>query len=251
MSWFDFFRKRREVDQLDAVSRKKIQFLEEIFECRINNPALFLRALRHRSRLGDTKLERTDSYERLEFLGDAVLDLSCTELLFEAFPKEDEGVLTKLRSQLVKGDSLSKYAHALGFSNLIDVSKRARSQNVQFSENVMADVFEALIGALFKDQGYAKAREFSQRILNQQADLSSLKDQQDNYKSTLLEYSQSRKLPQPVYEIIQADGPDHDKTFEIDVYLDGRCIGHGTGKSKKRAEQEAAREGLLTLGILS
>jgi ribonuclease-3 len=254
---FDFFRslfskktsERKPESTLDEASRRKIEFLENLLGFRVGQPALYLRALRHRSRLGDARLERSDSYERLEFLGDAVLDLSTTELLFERFPKEDEGALTKYRAMLVKGDALARYAQAMNLSAIVEVGKRARNQNVQHSENVLADVFESLIGAIFKDKGYEAARAFAQGVIVKMVDFSELKEAQDNWKSVLLEFSQSRRMQQPEYVILSEEGPDHEKTFEIEVRLNGEAFGKGSGKSKKRAEQIAARSALEALGV--
>jgi ribonuclease-3 len=246
---FDFLRAFFDKPKLDESSRRKIVFLENLFGFKIKSHAVYLRALRHRSKLGDTRLERTDSYERLEFLGDAVLDLVTTELLFEQFPKEDEGALTRYRAMLVRGDALSKYARELKLSDIVEVGKRARNQNVQHSENVLADVFEALIGALYKDKGYEAARNFAQKVIRDRVDFSELKDAQDNWKSVLLEWSQSRRMSQPDYKIISEEGPDHEKTFEIEVFMNGVSYGKGIGKSKKRAEQLAAKDALQRLKI--
>src|SRR5699024_1932324 len=118
----------------------------------ISNPFLFVRALRHRSSLRDRNFKTSDSYERLEFLGDAVLDLIVSEIIFDQFPDENEGFLTKLRAKLVKGDALAVYSRKLNLGQLIIVGKRARGQGVEFSKSALADVFESLVGALYIDK---------------------------------------------------------------------------------------------------
>lgn len=223
---------------------ERIKKLERIINTKIDDPFLFIRALRHRSILADDSFSKADSYERLEFLGDAVLDLIITEIIFENFPDENEGFLTKLRAKLVKGDSLANYARQLNLGDLIVLGKRAEGQGIEFSKSVLADIFEALIGAIYEDQGYKKASQFVSHTIEEYVDFESVIDMLDNYKSMLLEYAQAERMKIPRYKLISESGPGHDKTFEVEVLVDDQPMGKGSGKSKKSAEQRAARSAL-------
>lgn len=225
----------------------RIKKLEGIIDTSVNNPFLFIRALRHRSTLGDENYKAQGSYERLEFLGDAVLDLIVSEIIFDRFPNENEGFLTKLRAKLVKGDTLAEFAEKLGLSGLILVGERAKGQGIEFSKSALSDVFEALIGAIYIDKGYADARNFVSTVIEQHVDFDKVTQTLDNYKSMLLEYAQSKQMAIPRYEVINETGPDHNKTFEVRALVDNREYGRGEGKSKKEAEQQAARRSLNRL----
>lgn len=208
---------------------------------------LFTKALRHRSIVDNTQYESHETYERLEFLGDAVLDLIVTEILFEKYPKEDEGFLTKLRSKIVKGDTLYKLALSLELNDALEIGERAAGQGVELSKSVLADVYEAIIAALYLSLGYEKTYRFVKMNLDEFLDLNSIETQIDNYKSVLMEYTQAEKLPLPEYKIISEDGPGHNKTFLVAVYVSDKEAGRGEGKSKKQAEQIAAGNALSKL----
>ncbi|HYW33911.1 MAG TPA: ribonuclease III [Balneolaceae bacterium] len=227
--------------------RDKIEALEEIIDASIDNPFLFIRALRHRSSLNDGKHDQTDSYERLEFLGDAVLDLIVSEIIFDLFPQEDEGFLTKLRAKLVNRDALAKYAKKLGLGPLIIVGDRSQGQGIEYSKSALSDVFESLIGAIYINKGYDKAAGFASTIIEQCMDVKELTTTLENYKSMLLEYAQAQKMTIPRYEVVEEMGPGHDKTFRIRAIVDEKERGQGVGKSKKEAEQKAARQALIHL----
>jgi ribonuclease III len=233
--------------RLDKSSRTKIQFIEKITGCHIWQPQLFLRALRHRSRLVESNMRHNESYEQLEFLGDAVLDLIVTEVIFERFHSRNEGFMTQMRSRIVKGETLAKFSVYHNLSSIIEVGERVKDQGIQHSSSVLADIFEALIGAMYRDCGYEAARNFVTSTIEDVMDIKALELKRDNYKSMLLELTQGRKLPAPVYRIQAMTGPDHDRTFEIQVMLDDKGYGKGIGKNKKAAEQIAAQE---TLGLL-
>lgn len=226
---------------LDATDRSRITFLCGCFDEIIVDPANYLKALRHRSKLADTDFDDSDSYERLEFLGDSVLDLIITEVLFERFSRKDEGFMTQMRSKLVKGDTLAGYSRQLGLPNVVELGERAKGQGIENSTSVLGDVFEALVGALYKDRGYAVARRFVEKVLDSHLDMHEIAALEDNYKSLLMEYAQARRMKIPVYRVIHEDGPAHNRTFVVEVYVGDQRAGEGTGKSKKIAEQEAAR----------
>lgn len=211
--------------------------------------ALFKRALRHRSIVDNEKYESHETYERLEFLGDAVLDLIVTEILFDIYPTENEGFLTKIRAKIVRGDTLYELSKKLEINKFLEVGEKVTGQGIELSKSVLSDLFEALVAAIYISGGYLKAYHFIQTTLEKHLDFDSLVNLVDNYKSLLMEYSQSEKWSLPAYEIISETGPGHDKIFNIAVYVKGKKMGEGAGKSKKKAEQKAAKQALQALGI--
>lgn len=226
---------------------ERLEELTKIIHSDIDDPYLFIRALRHRSILADDSFSPSDSYERLEFLGDAVLDLIITEIIYQKYPQKNEGFLTKLRAKLVKGDALAEYSKKLNLNDLLVLGERARGQGIEFSKSILADVFEALVGALYMDQGYNATFEFVGRVIKDNVDFEQVITTLDNYKSILLEYAQAQKMSIPEYEVVDEEGPGHDKTFEIRVIVDDQEMGRGRGKSKKEAEQLAAQKALKIL----
>jgi len=246
LKFFNFFAPK---NNFTLEQKQKIDFIESLIGVKIKNPNLYFRALTHRSKLADDNLLDTDSYEQLEFLGDAVLDLLISEILFERYPKENEGFMTKTRSKLVKGVTLAKLSKKLDLSSFIDVGERARGQGVEFSNSVLADVFEAVVGAIYRDQGYQVTSKFVRFIYEKFLDIDSIIHTQDNYKSALLEYSQANKLPIPTYSVIAEHGPAHNKEFHIGVYMNNDLVGEGRGQNKKNAEQAAAMLALKKMNV--
>ncbi len=212
-----------------------------------NHMPLFKRALRHRSIVDNDRYNSFETYERLEFLGDAVLDLIVTEILFDKFPEENEGFLTKLRAKLVRGDTLFELALKLELSHFLEIGDRAAGQGIEMSKSVLSDVYEALIAAIYISMGYKEAYNFVNNNLTRFIDISEAVSKIDNYKSLLMEFSQSEKLDLPRYVVLSEDGPGHNKTFHIAVYIGDQKYGEGTGKSKKNAEQMAAKKALKKL----
>lgn len=244
---FDRIKSWRLKRALDKNSRAKIGHIEKITGTRVVNPNLYLRALRHRSKLIESNLRHTESYEQLEFLGDAVLDLVVTEILFEQFETRNEGFMTQMRSRIVKGDTLAKISVTLELHKLIEIGNRVKDQGIETSTSVLADIFEALLGALYKDKGYEVVRDFVTRTIQDQLDLGRLETEKDNFKSLLLEYAQARKMSAPRYNVLNVTGPDHERVFEVQVVIDEYELGIGKGKNKKKAEQIAAKESLKQL----
>ena len=239
-----YFKSDKEVS---PEQQERVDQLEGIIGQDIENPFIYIRALRHRSTLADNDFSSTDSYERLEFLGDAVLDLIITEIIFDLFPDKNEGFLTKLRAKLVKGDTLAMYARKLELDTLLLLGERVKGQGIEQSKSVLSDVFEALIGAIYLDLGYKPASKFVRRVINKYVELDRIINTLDNYKSLLLEFAQAKQMEIPTYEVISEEGPGHDKTFGVEVFVDGTPRAQGKGKSKKEAEQQAARKALEKL----
>lgn len=239
-----YFKSDRE---LPPEQEERIKELEGIIGTSIENPFIYIRALRHRSTLVDDNFTSTDSYERLEFLGDAVLDLIVTEIIFDLFPTKNEGFLTKLRAKLVKGDTLAMYARKLELYDLMLLGERVKGQGIEYSKSVLSDVFEALVGALYLDIGYKSTSKFVRRVIEQYVDFDQIIGTLDNYKSLLLEFAQASRMQIPTYTVISEEGPGHDKTFGVEVYVDDKPVAKGKGKSKKEAEQKAAKKALELL----
>lgn len=232
---------------LSGGHKKRIQQLEQIIATPVDNPFIYLQALRHRSTLALDEFGPADSYERLEFLGDAVLDLIVTEIIFDRYPQKEEGFLTKLRANIVKGDTLAMFSEKLGLSQLLLLAERARGQGIENSKSILSDLFEAVVGAIYLDAGYRNASEFVQKVIQRYVDFDQIITSLDNYKSLLLEFAQAHQLEIPTYHVVTETGPGHNKTFEIEVYVDGKPRAKGIGKSKKQAEQQAAQKALRQL----
>lgn len=238
------FSRQSEKSRKYRLSRKAI---EDLVGFKVGDMALYERAMRHRSLLRGEAQASTKSNERLEFLGDAVLGFITAEHLFAHFPDKDEGFLTRLRAKLVNGKALANCAEHIDLGALILMSKNMVQERGRQNRTILADAFEALIGAIYLDLGLEHARQFIHRTMLEHVDLSQLSRQYDNFKSLLLEYAQARSWAQPVYRVVSEEGPSHAKTFTVDVILKNEPHGRGQGSSKKLAEQRAAREALKSL----
>lgn len=225
-------------------SSERIEFVQKLFNGKVKDERLYHQAFRHKSAVEDNKLPEKGSYERLEFLGDAVLDLIVSQIIFKKYQHKPEGFLTKLRAALVKGQQLAKFTNELGLVDYLIIGNRVDESNIKNSTSVLADVFEALIGAIYLDAGYSKAYQFVENTIEEHATLNNLITTLDNYKSLLLEYTQAVGLPIPRYKTIKETGPDHQKVFEIAVLIGSEEKGRGVGRSKKKAEQSAAQKAL-------
>lgn len=226
-----------EVGFLD-LERKKA--LEKILGVRIKTIGLFEQALTHRSYLqvrGDVNFE---SNERLEFLGDSILNFIVAEYLFSSNRKSKEGRLSKERSWLVRKSSLAKCCLELGLEEFLFISLAAKKTIKNGSETIISDLIEAIIAAIYLDSGYKMARDFVvERLLKimRNEDLA----QDTNFKSKLLEVVQKQSKEYPRYDVLEESGPDHLKKFRIGVFISEKLVAEAEGKSKKIAEQNAAR----------
>lgn len=219
------------------------EFAKEKLGFEFNDIELLVTALTHRSYVNEHKKSTHAHNERLEFLGDAVLELVTSDYLFRNY-HEPEGIMTAWRSALVRTESIGAAGHELGYAPLIRMSKGERRGSDRSHESIIADCFEAVIGAIYLDQGYETAREFiSKHILSKTEKMLKEGTWRDP-KSYLQELAQKYDGSVPVYKTIREDGPDHDKTFTVAVYVEGAAKGTGTGHSKQEAETSAAREGV-------
>ncbi len=199
-------------------------------------------ALTHRSRLNEPNIK--ESYERLEFLGDAVLEMLISNYLFKTHPDKQEGFLTAARSATVRTESLSNLARSINLGNFIKMSKGEESTGGRNNLSTLEDVVESLIGAIYLDGGLDQAQAFFDRFLAPIADNAVQEDRLKDPKSMLQEAVQSKSLATPLYTTVKEIGPDHDKTFESAVNIDGKQVATGIGKSKQEAEQKAAQKAL-------
>lgn len=243
--WFRSLFSSKKQEDLSPELKSRIEKLERIVGFQIDDPSLFLKALRHRSTLSQEKYETYDSYERLEFLGDAVLDLIAAEILFNNYPEKDEGFLTKVRAKLVRGDTLTDFSKKLGLEDLMELGERNGAGKV--SKSILADAFESIIAAIYITKGYKEAYQFVDTVIENNLVIDKLINTVDNYKSALLELAQAQKKPIPYYELISESGPGHNRTFMVKVLVGNEELGQGKGKSKKKAEQKAAKQALKKL----
>ena len=207
------------------------------------NLKLLEEAFTHRSYLNEHKSSEAHN-ERLEFLGDAVLELSATHFLFHKYPEKSEGDLTAYRAALVNTYSIAEVADALGVNDMLLLSKGERRDTGRARQIILANAFEALVGALYLDQGYDAADAFLNKHLYPKLDgIIAARSYQDA-KSKFQETAQNKKGITPNYKTIREDGPDHDREFTVGVYLEEKEIARGIGKSKQEAEQSAAQNAL-------
>ena len=212
-----------------------------------NNLDLLIEALTHRSYLNEHR-EYTGSHnERLEFLGDAVLELAVTNFLFKKFPATPEGELTSYRAALVNTVSLAATAQELGVNDFLLLSKGESKDTGRAREVIRADALEAIIGAIYLDSGYANAESFIAKNLYGKIDEVISKRSYQDAKSRFQEIAQEKKGTTPAYETLSEIGPDHNKRFTVGVFISAEEIARGEGQSKPEAEQSAAAAGLKAM----
>lgn len=211
------------------------------------NPALLEKALTHRSALNEEISSAQESNERLEFLGDAVLELVVTRYLFDSCPQEPEGILTAYRSALVKTTTLAQLAQTFGLGEKLYLSRGEERSGGRTNPSLLADTLEAVIGAIYLDAGFKSAESFILSWLPNSFQQALQQKLYKDAKSELQERAQAKKLPTPQYQVLSESGPDHDKEFEIAVLIGEKVYGKGIGKSKQIAQQQAAQQALTQL----
>ena len=189
-----------------------------------------------------------ESYERLEFLGDSVIGMVVADFLFRKFPEKEEGELSRVRATVVSRESLGATAERMGLEEHIRVETARVKMGSRAEFSILGDTFEALVGAIFADRGWAQAKSFVIRNLKAACLAAGEIEGPTDYKSRLQELWQQRYKEPPVYKVVSEEGPDHNKIFSVVVKYKGRKLGRGEGTSKKRAEQEAAKSALEKLG---
>lgn len=218
--------------------------LEDRIGYQFKNKDLLHQALVHRSYLNEHKQFHLDHNERLEFLGDAVLELVVTDYLYKEYEDLPEGELTNLRAAIVRGEMLAQVSQELGLEKFILLSRGEQRGNDKARQYILANAFEALIGALYLDGGYEAARSFIDCYVV--AKLPTVIEQglHIDSKSKFQELAQEKYRVTPTYEVLREEGMDHAKYFVIGLFLGDRKVGEGSGSSKQEAQQEAAEEAL-------
>ena len=224
---------------------KSIFELEEKLHLTFKNKDILLQALTHRSYLNENASSVVGHNERLEFLGDAVLELVVTEALYKEFPDKPEGELTALRAALVNADMLSHVGTSLELNNFVLLSRGEAKDEGRARKYILANAFEALIGAIYLDQGYESAKNFIARALLPNLVTVFEKKLYKDSKSLFQEEAQERVKITPTYEVLEESGPDHDRRFVVGIYLGKELIAQGEGPSKQAGQEEAAKNALI------
>lgn len=234
-----------------AETRKpNLQELQDRLGVRFRKESILRQAFTHSSYVNEQRGGPAADNERLEFLGDAVLELAVSEYLFQHFPSRREGELTKLRASIVCESSLVRFAERLGLGAYVFLGKGEELTGGRTRPALLADVFEAMVGALYLDQGFGSVQRFMEREVFPHLALDH-RPQAFDYKTQLQEYLQHRSFGVPEYRIVEERGPAHDREFFAETWLEDRLLGEGQGRSKKEAEQQAAARALEKLKISS
>ncbi len=223
---------------------KEIKEFEATLQNKFTDKNLLEQAFIHRSYLNENRNVSREHNERLEFLGDAVLELVVTRYLYDRYPEKPEGDLTALRSALVNAVTLSQVASELRVNDYILLSKGEAKDMGRARNYILADALEAIIGAIYLDQGYDNAEKFIHKNITVRIDEIVKKKLWIDSKSKFQEIAQERVGITPAYRTVRESGPDHDKIFTVGLYLADNLVSEGSGKSKQEAEQEAARVAL-------
>ena len=230
--------------------KKRLTCLEKIFKIKITTPEYFEKALTHSSFTRENDLGLFDNYERLEFLGDSVLKLCVSEILYKKFPEYQEGELTKIRSIIVSDNTLAEVAEKIGLGTLIVLGKQEEKTGGRERKSIMACAFESVLGAYFLDKKYEELSKFLERKFKP-----FIKDVDEHFekfnaKAVLQEYTQGLNKKTPEYKIIEEKGPEHNKIFIVEVSYMEEILATGEGKTKRQAEQDAAYRACVKLGII-
>lgn len=225
--------------------------LEEKLGYTFKDKELLKHALIHRSYGNEHWEYKKINNERLELLGDAVLDLVVTEYLYKNFTKSSEGDLAKLKSMVVSEPVLAKISKELGIGKYLLLSKGEELTGGRDRSSILGDVFEAVLGAIYLDSGsdFLVAKAYGTKLLEYQINHIEENEELIDFKTILQEHSQKSHKVTPVYEVVKETGPDHRKNFEIVVSINDEAVGRGNGRNKKSAEQSAAKDACKTLGV--
>ncbi|MFW6210433.1 MAG: ribonuclease III [Patescibacteria group bacterium] len=233
---------------LDAELQASLERLQEILGVTFSDQTTLLSAVTHRSYLNEHREATWSHNERLEFLGDAVLELVVTDYLYRTYPEKPEGELTAVRAALVNTVSLSQASEELGVNEYLLMSKGEAKDVGRARQYILANVFEACIGAIYLDQGYEAAEQFIAGRLFAKTDEIVRKRLWQDPKSRFQELAQEHASITPTYETLSQVGPDHDRLFTVGVYLRHDLVAEGQGRSKQEAEQQAAEQAIAAKG---
>lgn len=234
--------------QLDF--KEKIKALEKIFQIKPKNHKIFETALTHSSFTRENEISSLENYERLEFLGDAVLKLCISDILYEKFPEYPEGELTKIRSIIVSDNTLAKVTEQIGLVPLIILGKQEEKTGGRKRKSIMACTFESILGAFYLENKYAKLSVFLKKTFTPYIKYVDEHFEKFNAKAVLQEYTQSQNKEIPDYKIVEEIGPQHDKIFVVEVSYMNEILATGKGKTKREAEQDAAYSACIKLEVI-
>lgn len=245
-----FFFKKKDFSakyQLNTLHFGKIKEIEKIFNINIKLPHYYIKAITHKSYPDQNSNYFKKSNERLEFLGDSILGMVVAKHLFKKYPAASEGFLTKTRSQLVNKEALVIAAERLRLKEIVFYNERFVNGSSEGINTIIADALEAIIGAIYVDQGFKTTEKIINKWILKPRFSDATATIDKNFKGQLLELTHARKLGEPLYKVVDLVGPEHQKTFTVDVYVGETKMGTGTGSNKKSAEQEASKEALAIL----
>lgn len=226
----------------------QLQGLEERIGYCLTDRVLLRTALTHKSYSNEHPGSDTQHNERLEFLGDAVLDLCVSDLLFQRYPQLSEGELTRVRAELVNERSLAPLGEQLGLGDYLLLGKGEEGSGGRKKPSLLADALEALLGAVYRDGGVAAVSAVIETLLGELMEQAVENRQGTDYKTRLQERLQASGSELPTYQLLEAEGPDHQKSYVVAVHCGQQAIGTGRGRTKKAAQQQAAYQALLRLG---
>ena len=228
-----------------TLSLETVAFLQQLVGELGRNVLLYQTALTHRSVVHDpATIGMVESNQRLEFLGDSVLGMLISEYLFKGFPESAEGELSSNRAKIVNSKSLAGFARSLQLGDYLILGESADHHKIRSSEAALADSFESLIGAIYLDKGIKAAYDFVIHHIIEHVNFKTIVAAEHNYKSRLIEHTQSNHLPPPLYTVITETGAEHEKSFTVSVSCSGQLLGTGTAQRKKDAEQLAAKKAM-------
>lgn len=234
---------------MNTERKKELREFERRLDVHFEKIELLNSALTHSSYANQQSMRYNDHNERLEFLGDSVLSMAVSDYLYKRYRTKQEGKLTRIRAGVVCEQSLVEISKSIGLSGFLRIGKGEELSGGREKDSLLADACEAVIAAIYLDKGFEPAKEFILSHLSDKIDLIVKDHNYNDFKSKLQEHVQKNLMVAIKYNVKAELGPAHDRSFEIEVYLDNGCYGTGIGKSKKEAEQNAAKEALHKLGV--
>jgi ribonuclease-3 len=236
---------------MNSDRKRELREFEKIIGVHFDRLELLNCALTHSSYANQYNLKYNDHNERLEFLGDSVLSMAVSDYLYKKYRTKHEGKLTRMRAGVVCEASLVEIAKNINISKYLRMGKGEELSGGREKDSLLADACEAVIAAIYLDRGFDNAKEFILKHLTNKIELIVKDHNYNDFKSKLQEYVQKNLVAAIKYNVKEESGPAHDRLFQIEIFLDNRCYGTGMGKSKKEAEQNAAKEALAKLGVKS
>jgi len=241
-------RGRGPIDGEGVDTRDCEEALQARIDYRFRNGDLLRESLTHKSYSNECQGEPAAHNERLEFLGDAVLDLAISRWIFNKLPHLPEGELTRIRAEVVREKGLAAVAREINLGSCLLLGRGEARSGGREKESLLADALEALLGAVFCDGGFEQACSVIEALFGPAVGLSARRKAGIDYKTRLQELLQARHVHPPLYALVRTEGPDHDRRYTVEVRVEGETVGEGQGRNKKGAEQAAAREALARIG---